>query len=69
MTTYMILKKAQLKTVTQLFNMSKEILVKCLDCDYTGPHEIWNDWFDNEFPFCPNCCKELTYNPDTNDYR
>lgn len=49
--------------------MSREILVKCSDCGYNGPHEIWNDWFDNEFPFCPWCCRDLVYNQETNDYR
>ena len=48
--------------------MSTQIKVNC-PCWYKDPHEIGNDWFDNEFPFCPGCWDELTLNPQTNDYR
>ena len=49
--------------------MSTEITVRCPDCWYNGQQEIGNDWFDNKYPFCPGCCKDLTFNPNTNDYR
>ncbi len=48
--------------------MSTEIKVNC-HCWYNDNQEIGNDWFDQEFPFCPECWDELTYNPSTNDYR
>lgn len=48
--------------------MSREITVNCKDCGFEWTHEIGNDWFEQEYPYCPGCCKDLTFNADTNDY-
>lgn len=43
--------------------MSRIITIECqnYDCNYMWEKqqiEVWNDWFENEYPFCPNCASE-----------
>lgn len=49
--------------------MSTEIKVNCKDCWFRWNHEIGNDGFEQEYPYCPDCLCILEFNPETNDYR